>query len=166
MKEYLKIEDKKSAKLLVELADLKNRQTGEQADSDKYRMSEMLNRIKYELEAFDNLHKDILDIASEIFTVKSLSNFYRIESRLIKEGWINESAIWVKDQVDLIYLINIMASNNYFQKNYPNRTIISQDDIYAFFEDRYKVKLEKYQSWVWMQDVEDNEYIPWLKEYF
>ena len=126
----------------------------------------MLNSIENELAEIVNPFKDNPDIASEIFTTESLHHFYEIESRLIKEGCINERAMWEKDEVDLIYLINILESNNYFQSNYSNGDIICKDDIYIFFEDRYKVKLKKYQSWVWMQEVEDNEYIPWLNEYF
>ena len=111
----------------------------------------MLNNIENELAETVNSLYENPDIVSEIFTTESLHHFYEIESRLIKEGCINERAIWEKDEVDLIYLINILKSNNYFQSNYSNGDIIYKDDIYIFFEDRYKVMLKKYQSLVWMQ---------------
>ncbi len=166
MKKYLRKEDEKSALLFLELLESKIRYSEEEGSSDQCKEDKMLNSIENELTEIVNPFQDNTDIASEIFMTESLNHFYEIESRLIKEGCINECAMWKKDEVDLIYLINILESNNYFQSNYSNGDIICKDDIYIFFEDRYKVKLKKYQSWVWMQEVEDNEYIPWLNEYF
>lgn len=166
MKEYVRKEDKKSANIFLELLESKIRPSEKEGSSDQFKEDKMLNSIENELAETVNPYIDNPVIASEIFTIESLHHFYEIENRLIKEGFINERAMWEKDEVDLIYLINILESNNYFQGNYSNGDIICKDDIYIFFEDRYKVKLKKYQSWVWMQEVEDNEYIPWLNEYF
>ena len=166
MKENIRKEDKKSADFLLELLESKIRHSEKEGSSDQCKEDKMLISIENELSETVNPDKENPDIANEIFSTESLHHFYEIESRLIKEGCINERAIWEKDEVALIYLINILKSNNYFQSNYSNGDIICKDDIYIFFEDRYKVKLKKYKSWVWMQEVEDNEYIPWLNEYF
>lgn len=102
---------------------------------------------------------------NEIINYVKIKTFDRIEERLVKEGCFFSDGSWLKSTEELVFLVSTLESNGFFRRRSFNGSWFDMKDYIVFFEWRYWFKLSNYFSLEGMDNIESENYLPWIKEY-
>ena len=184
-------QDYESSIRLLNMAKLKLSHSGESASTEEYHCDDMILlieekifEIEYDIEKIlkdldynyrDNLNSDDKFCYggdnNSLINIGSWQFIYKVEHRLIDEGFFNDSGNWIRSDRDLAILIDIYNNNGILKRRDIKGRWFDLSDYLCFFESRYCPPYENpfnlYEAYknLEYEQSEIDEIFPWIGQY-